>query len=54
MDTFFYLYKNDEAFREKLKNSKGFCLHHFGDLCANADAHLGDAEKRTFILWYSA
>ena len=30
------------------ENSKGFCLHHFGDLCANADAHLGDAEKKDF------
>ena len=48
MDTFFYLYKNDEAFREKLKKSKGFCLHHFGDLCNQADSHLNDAEKKDF------
>ena len=44
----FYLYKNDEAFREKLKKSKGFCLHHFGDLCNQADSHLNDAEKKDF------
>ena len=48
MDTFFYLYKNDDAFREKLKKSKGFCLHHFGDLCSHADSHLNDAEKKDF------
>lgn len=36
LDTFFYMYKKDEAFREKLENSKGFCLVHFGDLCQSA------------------
>ena len=49
MDTFFYLYKNDKAFCEKLKNSKGFCLHHFGDLCAAADSRLNDKEKAEFF-----
>lgn len=49
MDTFFYLYKNDDAFRDKLKNSKGFCLHHFGDVCAAADTHLNDAQKKEFF-----
>ncbi|MBP3205956.1 MAG: hypothetical protein J6M66_11110 [Lachnospiraceae bacterium] len=48
LDTFFYLYKNDEAFRDKIQNSKGFCLSHFGDLCGAADAKLSDKEKETF------
>ncbi|MBR1700929.1 MAG: hypothetical protein IJ716_03140 [Lachnospiraceae bacterium] len=49
LDTFFYLYKNDEVFRDKIKNSKGFCLSHFGDLCSAADTKLSDKEKETFF-----
>ncbi len=48
MDTFFYLWKHDAAFREKIKKSKGFCLSHFGDLCEAADAKLSDREKTDF------
>lgn len=48
LDTFFYMYKNDEAFREMFKNSKGFCLPHFGDLCKAADTKLSDSEKADF------
>ncbi len=48
LDTFFVMYKRDEAFREKVKNSKGFCLHHFGDLCEAADTRLNDREKADF------
>lgn len=48
IDTFFVMYKRDEAFREKVKNSKGFCLPHFGDLCKYADAQLSDKEKQEF------
>ncbi len=48
LDTFFVMYKRDEAFREKVKNSKGFCLHHFGDLCEAADTKLNDREKADF------
>lgn len=32
MDTFFYLWKKDEDFRQSVLNSKGFCIHHFGQL----------------------
>lgn len=48
LDTFFYLFKQDESFREKLQNSKGFCLHHFGQLCETADRKLSDQEKQAF------
>ncbi len=48
LDTFFYMYKQDEAFREKIKNSKGFCLPHFKDLCEAADTKLSDKEKEHF------
>ncbi len=48
LDTFFVMYKKDEAFREKIKNGKGFCLHHFGDLCEAADNKLNDKEKAAF------
>lgn len=48
LDTFFVMYKKDALFREKLKNSKGFCLHHFGDLCEAADSRMNDREKEDF------
>lgn len=38
--TFFYLYDNDEAFKDKIKNGKGFCLHHFAELLNEAGSHL--------------
>lgn len=48
MTTFFYLWKHDEEFRRKVKDSKGFCLSHFGDLCEAADRKLPDKEKADF------
>lgn len=48
MDTFFYLYKNDETFKSKVHNSKGFCLSHFGHLCTAADSHLKNNELTIF------
>ena len=48
LDTFFVLYKKDEELREKVKNSKGFCIPHFGDLCREADRQLSDKEKAEF------
>lgn len=48
MDTFFIMYKKDEQFRDKVKNSKGFCLTHFGDLCEAAESRLNDKEKQEF------
>lgn len=48
MDTFFLMYKKDEDFRSRIKNSKGFCLHHFGDLCEASESRLSDKEKKEF------
>ena len=48
MDTFFYLWKQDSDFRERVKKGKGFCLSHFGDLCEASDSRLNDKEKEEF------
>lgn len=49
VDTFFYLYKNDAAFVEKIKNSKGFCLHHFGILLEKAEWEIPENNKQAFF-----
>lgn len=48
LDTFFYMYTRDEDFRERIKNSKGFCLIHFKDLIEAADVKLSDKDKAAF------
>lgn len=48
LDTFFVMYKKDGEFRSKVKNGKGFCLPHFGDLCDAAETRLNDKEKAEF------
>ena len=48
LDTFFYLWKQDEAFRSKVSNGKGFCLSHFGDLCEAADSQLSESDRAAF------
>ena len=49
MDTFFYMYKKDDAMYKMIDNSKGFCLHHFGDICQNADDKLNNKQKEDFF-----
>ena len=49
MDTFFYMYKKDDTMSKMIKNSKGFCLHHFGDICQNADDKLNNKQKEYFF-----
>ena len=38
---FWYLYKNEPEFKEKVLNSNGFCLPHFELILKNAKAELG-------------
>lgn len=38
--TFFHLYENDTEFRDKIKNGKGFCLPHMGELLREAPGYL--------------
>ena len=45
LDTFFYLYEKDPDFKARIAKSKGFCLHHFGELCSSADTRLSEKEK---------
>ena len=48
LDTFFILYQHEVEFREKLANSKGFCLSHFKDLCELADSKLSQNSREEF------
>lgn len=45
LDTFLIMYRKDADFKERIKNSKGFCLIHFGDLIEYAEHKLNDKEK---------
>ncbi len=49
LDTFMTMYDRDSDFRNRIQNSKGFCLSHFGDLCEYAEQHLKDSEKKAFF-----
>ena len=48
LDTFFFMYKKDDEMTKMLKKSKGMCLYHFGDICAEADKQLNDKQKEAF------
>ena len=48
LDTFFYMYQKDESFKKRILSGKGFCLHHFGDLCEYSETMLSDKEKKEF------
>ncbi len=45
LDTFFFMFKKDNGMKDMITASKGFCLHHFGDICAEMDNQLNDAQK---------
>jgi len=45
--TFFVLLK-DKEFREKVENTKGFCLRHFARLLREAEEHLPNAQREWF------
>ncbi len=46
--TFFELYKNNPEFVDMLKNCKGFCLPHLGDLIESSETMLPDKFKDEF------
>jgi len=48
LDTFFYLWKKDDKFAEKVKQSKGFCLEHFADIYETAPNKLSANECEDF------
>lgn len=48
LDVFFDMLKKDAEFQELFKQSKGFCLPHFGDLMEAAEKRLSDAQKKEF------
>lgn len=48
-DTFFYMWKKDNDIKEKVKNSKGFCIEHFATLIDMVDKKLKGNEYNLFI-----
>ena len=49
MKTFFTMYEKDPELKEKLKNTKGFCLDHLKVVLEGADTYLkGDKRKEFF------
>lgn len=49
LDTFVYLSKKDGEFLALIKQSKGFCIHHFADLMEICEEGMGEKEKKE---WY--
>lgn len=45
--TFFYMIKEAD-FRQKVENSKGFCMHHFGKLLEQAEGKLKEGQREWF------
>lgn len=48
LDTFFNMYKNDNTMYKRIERSKGFCLHHFGEICEKADTKLNNKQREEF------
>ncbi len=49
VDTMFYMWKNDNAFKEKFSKTKCFCLEHYGLLAKSATKFLDDADALEFL-----
>lgn len=45
LETFVYMVKNDKDFLNMVKESKGFCIHHFGDLMEVCEKNLDMTQK---------
>jgi hypothetical protein len=48
--TVFYLYQQEEAFRQKFRSCKGFCNTHYGILNKLAPKHLSGEQLKDFIV----
>lgn len=48
LETFFMMYQKDASFREKVANSKGFCLMHTQQLLAASYEQLGEKQQEEF------
>lgn len=49
IDVVFYLWKNDDTFRQKLTSGKGFCIPHFNTLCTSAFKYLDRKHAAEFV-----
>jgi len=49
-DVFFYMWKNDKTFLDKVLNSRGFCLYHLNDLLKHSQNHLKNNPLADFLL----
>ncbi len=49
IDTFFMMVRSDEDFYKRVKDSKGFCLHHFADITEAAEKSLSGSFKEQFF-----
>lgn len=49
IDTFFYMWKRDRDFRDKVTKSKGFCLEHFNMLLREGEKKLGHDKFNEFL-----
>ncbi|MBQ1310928.1 MAG: hypothetical protein IIY55_03685 [Blautia sp.] len=47
--TFFFMYKKDEAFRQKVRDCKGFCIPHFGMLMEEAEKEFSGKDLQEFV-----
>ena len=48
MKTFFTMYEKDPEIKEKLKNTKGFCLDHLKVVLEGADTYLKGEKRKEF------
>lgn len=49
-ENIFYLYDNDDEFRQKFDNSKGFCLNHYSMLMNSAKAAFNGKKLKDFCI----
>ena len=49
VDTFFHLWKREPEFKDKIKNSKGFCLEHFNMIIKEGKKRLDGAKYKELL-----